>query len=120
MSKASQLSLSLSLSTSSYIIKCSHLANLHSVTFPLIASASSNCLFFLVHHHLAARQKIAVSPQPAMIIPPPVWYRGSCERRKKYGVNQCETEETQLAMAIRAARFVRGRGTTVVSQEIWI
>lgn len=35
-------------------------------------------------------------------------------------MNQCETEETQLAMAISAARFVRGRGTTVVSHEIWM
>lgn len=59
-----------------------------------------------------------LNPHPAMIIPPPVWYRGSCERRKKYGVNQCDTEETQFAMAIRAARFVLGRGTTVVSHDI--
>lgn len=95
-------------------------AYLQSVTVPVAASASSSCLFFLTHHHLARRQNIAVSPHPAMIMPPPVWYRGTWEVRKKYGVNQCEIEDTQLAIAINAARLVLGRGTTVVSQEIWI
>lgn len=77
-------------------------------------------MFFLILHHFANSEKIIVRPQPAIMMPPPIWYLGSWLRRKKYGENQCEILDTQLAIAIRAARLVRGRGTTVVSQESWM
>jgi hypothetical protein len=35
-------------------------------------------------------------------------------------MNQCEILEILLAMAMSAARLVRGRGTTVVSHESWM
>jgi hypothetical protein len=55
-----------------------------------------------------------------MIQLPSSWYLGSWLVRKKYGVNQCDTLETQLAIAMREARLVLGLGTTVVSQESWM
>ena len=57
-----------------------------------------------------------LKPQPAVIMPPPVWYLGSWDVRKKYGVNQCVTLEMELARAITAARLVRGRGINLVCQ----
>lgn len=90
---------------------------LHVFTSPVSASLASNALFFFWHHHRVTRQAMIVKPVPAIIAPPPVWYSGSWFVRKKYGVNQCETDDTQFAMAMSAARFVRGLGTTVVSHE---
>jgi hypothetical protein len=44
---------------------------------------ASNFLFFLVAHHFITKQETTVNPHPAMMIPPPVWYLGSCDLRKK-------------------------------------
>jgi hypothetical protein len=63
-------------------------AYLHGFTSLEISCCASNFLFFLIAHHLAIKHEMIVRPQPAMITPPPVWYRGSWLRRKKYGVNQ--------------------------------
>lgn len=95
-------------------------ANLHPLSSPVRSATLSSSLFFLVAHHFATRQAAIVIPHPAIITPPPVAYLGSWLVKKKYGVNQWETLLTQFAMAISAARFVLGRGTTVVSHEIWM
>ena len=95
----------------------SQVMNRKAVRTPVLSSSFSIALFLLIACHRARRQKIIERPQPAMRIPPPCTYRGSWCLRKKYGENQCDTLETQLANATSAALLVRGRGTTVVSQE---
>jgi hypothetical protein len=96
----------------------SYVAYLQLFTTPVLSLSSA--LFFRTHQNLAAREKKTTSAQPTMIQPRPSWYLGSWLVRKKYGVNQCDTLETQLAIAMRDARLVLGLGTTVVSHETWM